>query len=218
MLSTHAQADRSGYKPRLSKHNNSAPYSKPNYNKYRRDNRYRHDLNYPRHGHYIDRLPFRRSPIRFRNHDYYYNRGIWYRPSGARFIISIPPIGIIVPTLPPHYATVWVRGMPYYYANDVYYTWRPNRNGYVVTQPPEEISQEEPPLIADELFIYPKIGQSEQQQADDRYSCHRWSVRQTRYDPTLPPENIAVSTLNHKREDYQRAMRACLEGKDYSVR
>lgn len=218
ILPTHVQADRDGYKPRHSNRDRSVQYSNSKYSKYRRDTRYRLDRSYPRHGHYIDRLPFRRPPIRFRNHDYYYQQGIWYRPSGIRFVISAPPIGIIVPTLPPFYATVWVSGIPYYYANDVYYTWRPNRNGYVVTQPPAEIIKEEPPLIADELFIYPKRRQSEQQQADDRYSCHRWSVNQTHYDPTLPSENIGITRLNHKREDYQRAMRACLEGKDYSVR
>ena len=185
---------------------------------YRRDTRYRLDRSYPRPGYHIDRLPVWRPPIHYRNTDYYFHGGVWYRPSGSRFVVVTPAIGIVVPTLPPFYATIWVSGIPYYYANDVYYAWRPDRNGYVVTAPPQNVNQPEPPLIADELFIYPMNGQNEQQQADDRYACHRWSVSQTNYDPSLSPENISTKSLNRKREDYQRAMRACLEGKGYSVR
>jgi hypothetical protein len=36
----------------------------------------------------------------------------------------------------------------------------------------------------DDMYIYPAQGQSEQQQADDKYQCHRWAVDQTQYDPT----------------------------------
>ncbi len=192
---------------------------KPNEKHYRFDTRFRHDRHYPRRGFITNRLPFRRPPIRFRNRDYFFQRGIWYRPSGSRFTVVIPPIGIVVPHLPSFYTTLWVGNTPYYYANNIYYTWQANRNGYVVTEPPRDlIQEEEPPLIADELYIYPKDGQNEEQQADDRYGCHRWSVSQTNYDPTLPAENISVSNLSRKREDYQRAMRACLEGRGYSVR
>lgn len=33
-------------------------------------------------------------------------------------------------------------------------------------------------------FIYPKAGQSEQQQSKDRYECHEWAVSQTGFDPS----------------------------------
>ncbi len=49
-----------------------------------------------------------------------------------------------------------VLGSCSYYANDVYYTWQPNLSGYVVTEPPKEISEEEQPLIADELLSIPR--------------------------------------------------------------
>ncbi len=218
ILSTHVQADFGGKNPRHSSRDYPSRRINSKHSKLRLDSRYRLNRSYPLHGNYIDRLPFHRPPIHFRNNDYFYQRGVWYRPSGSRFVIAVPPIGIIVPMLPPFYATVWARGIPYYYANDVYYTWRPSLNGYMVTEPPIEISEKEPTLIADELFIYPKKNQSKQQQADDRYSCHQWSVRQTDYDPTQAPENIAEINLNGKREDYRRAIKACLEGKDYSVR
>jgi hypothetical protein len=72
--------------------------------------------------------------------------------------------------------------------------------------------------VADEIFAYPKQGQSEEQQSEDRYTCHRWGVDQTGYDPTQPPESLSVDELSRKRQDYNRAMKTCLEGKNYSVR
>jgi len=218
LLSSYAEADRGSYNLRQSNRNHPFQRSNSKHSKFRRDTRFSHNRRYPRHGHFVDRLPFRRPPIRFRSTNYFFQQGAWYRSSGSRFVVAIPPLGIVIPTLPPFYSTIWARGIPYYYANDVYYTWRPNRNGYEVIEPPTEIREEEPPLVADELFIYPKKNQSKQRQADDRYSCHRWSVSQTQFDPSLSLENIEVANLNNKREDYQRAMRACLEGKDYSVR
>lgn len=38
--------------------------------------------------------------------------------------------------LPLAYAAYWYAGIPYYYANDLYYTWSPDYNGYVATDPP----------------------------------------------------------------------------------
>ena len=72
--------------------------------------------------------------------------------------------------------------------------------------------------LADEIFAYPKQGQSEEQQAEDRCACHLWGFDQTGYDPTQPPEYLPVDELSCKRQDYNRAMKTCLEGKNYSVR
>ncbi len=45
-------------------------------------------------------------------------------------------------------------------------------------------------------FVYPKAGQSEQQQSQDRYECHQWAVSQTGFDPsTAPPLNAAPPTV-----------------------
>jgi hypothetical protein len=38
--------------------------------------------------------------------------------------------------LPLAYATYWYGGLPYYYANDAYYTYSPEYSGYVATDPP----------------------------------------------------------------------------------
>lgn len=40
---------------------------------------------------------------------------------------------------------------------------------------------------AQSLMIYPASGQSPQQQQQDQYHCHSWSVQQSGYDPTNPP-------------------------------
>ena len=60
----------------------------------------------------------------------YWRGGFWpgafYGPGFAWFL----------PILPLAYATYWYGGIPYYYANDVYYTWNPTYDGYVATDPP----------------------------------------------------------------------------------
>ncbi|MBN1613474.1 MAG: hypothetical protein JW950_03315 [Deltaproteobacteria bacterium] len=179
-----------------------------------RDARHHHDRYYPARGQISRTLP--------RNHwvgvhggaRYYFSGGVWYRPSGARFVVSAPPIGLFVSFLPPYYTTIWAGGVPYYYANEVYYARRPG--GYVVVVPPEgEVIQTQ---RSDQLFIYPRQGQSEQQQADDRYECHRWALGQTGYDPTRPLGGVPEAQWAQKRADYRRAMSACLDARGYTVK
>ncbi len=185
---------------------------------YRYDDRYHHDRYYPRPGYIAPHIPSHYVRIVYHNVPYFYYSGIWYRSAGAQFQVIAPPIGIFVPILPPYYTTIWLAGVPYYYANDVYYAWRPQSNGYEVVQPPAGADTQQLPLVGDELFVYPKKGQTDAQVAEDRYQCHVWSRNQTQYDPTQPPTNLGAAEASRKREDYQRAMRACLEGRDYSVR
>ncbi len=40
------------------------------------------------------------------------------------------------------------------------------------------------PASAQDLFIYPAQGQSQQQLNQDRFECHNWAVGQTGFDPT----------------------------------
>jgi hypothetical protein len=42
------------------------------------------------------------------------------------------------------------------------------------------------PDSEDGIYIYPKDGQSPQQEATDRYECNRWAEGQTGFDPTRP--------------------------------
>jgi hypothetical protein len=207
------------------------------------DNRYHHNQYYLPRGHVIDVLPHAAVSVRFGGSPYYFHEGVWYRPFGARFTVIAPPFGLLVPFLPPFYTTLWVHGIPYYYANDVYYTWQPDERSYVVASPPNdsdvstsnvsaqaappsppgppESSPPEsspPPPSNDQLFIYPKNGQSEQQKATDRYECHSWAAKEAAYDPTLPSSAAPTPESGDKRDDYFRAMTACLEGRGYSVK
>ena len=99
------------------------------------------------------------APGRFARGGYYRGGGFY----GARF-------SWFLPILPALYATYWFGGIPYYYANDAYYTWNPGYNGYVATDPPvgsadsyddsaAAASDGAPPANAD-LYIYSKNGQT----------------------------------------------------------
>ena len=183
------------------------------------DNRYNHDRYYPDRGHYVPYIPRDRVVVHYRGAPYYFRGGAWYRPYGSRFVVIAPPIGIGIPFLPPFYTTVWLHGSPYYYADDTYYAWRPDRSAYVVTNPPAEAdSATTNGPGSDELFVYPKKGQSEQQQAEDRYECHSWAVQQTGFDATQSQGGVDSSQVAYKRADYQRAQGACLEARGYSVK
>jgi hypothetical protein len=177
-----------------------------------RDSRYRHDRSYPVRGRVFRELPRDRRVIVHGGSRFFFHGGIWYRPHGTQFIVALPPVGVFVPILPPYYSTIWVRGVPYYYANEVYYAHR--GSGYVVVEPPrEEVSEAPPP--AEQMFVYPRLGQGEKQQADDRYACHSWAVGETGFDPTQPQGG---GSADQKRADYQRAMGACLDGRGYTVK
>lgn len=80
--------------------------------------------------------------------------------------------------------------------------------------PPPNAPAPEPAMTSTELFMYPKTGQSAEQQGTDRYECHRWATDQTGFDPS----QASAGTTERKREDYLRAMTACLEGRGYSVK
>ena len=182
------------------------------------DSRYRHDRYYPKRGFVLRSLPRTSHEFIHNSRRYRFAAGIWYRHEGARFIVATPPFGLIIPFLPPYYTTVWIGNLPYYYANEVYYLRRDA--GYAVVAPPQDEALPTPPVAVEKFFIYPREGQSEKQQADDRYACHMWAVSQTTYDPTQPPTDATASpaSLKQKRDDHQRAMAACLEGRGYTVK
>jgi hypothetical protein len=182
------------------------------------DNRYNHNRSYPVRGYVSPALPRGYVNVRYRGAPYYFHRGIWYRPYGPRYIVVRPPIGVGIGYLPPFYTTVWFGGIPYYYADDTYYMWRAERREYVVTQPPAgEGEVRDRRAGSDELFVYPKNGQSEERQSTDRYECHAWAAGKTGFDPTRPLGNDD-DQLDSKRADYRRAQTACLEARGYSVK
>jgi hypothetical protein len=134
--------------------------------------------------------------------------------------VAPAPVGLFVPWLPPYFTTVWWNGIPYYYANDTYYVWDNVRQEYQVVAPPVgvEASGTTRAPASDQLFVYPKNGQSSEQQAKDLYECHRWAVDQSGFDPTVAGGGVAPEKAVDKRNDYFRARVSCLEGRGYSVK
>jgi hypothetical protein len=180
-----------------------------------------YNYSYPARGYATYHLPYGYQTVNYRGSSYYYHGGSWYRPYGPRFVVVAPPFGIGVGYLPPYYSTLWYGGSPYYYADSVYYSYRPERREYVVTEPPPEAPAPAPapaPAGSDEVFVYPREGQSEEQQSTDRYECHRWATERTGFDPTRPAGNVAETDMTSKRADYRRAEAACLDGRGYTVR
>jgi hypothetical protein len=161
----------------------------------------------------------------------YWHGGYWpyayYRPGWAWYY----------PVLPIGYATFWWGGVPYYYWNNLYYTWNPGYNGYVVTDPPPVGGSDESGAAAGDdpsavtaapaaapaqgfaggtgadLYVYPRNGQSDAQMSTDRYECHSWAVAQTGFDPTRGDQNGGGNAA-----DYRRAAIACLDARGYSAR
>ena len=145
-------------------------------------------------------------------------------------------------TIPFYYSRSWVEPRPYYYYNTgptvylnppVYVQSQPTylavapQPGNVITQMPSNGVTELgpanalPPVNAnagqassDQWFVYPSRGQSQQQQANDRYACNRWATNESGFDPDLRTHrNQETGPAN-----YGRAMSACLEGRGYAVR
>lgn len=183
------------------------------------DSRYNHNQSYPVRGQSLRTLPRDHRAVIHDHSRYYSSHGVWYRHGGRGYVVVAPPIGLFVPFLPLFYTTLWLNGIPYYYANETYYTETPG--GYVVAEPPQGDISQTPPTVDEntesKMFIYPRNGQSEKQQANDRYECHKWAVDQTSYDPTNI-SGIPADQIMQKRSDYQRAMAACLDSRGYTAK
>ncbi len=183
------------------------------------DGRYNHGRYYPPVGTMSRSLPGEYRPY-YRGQDrYYFNGGIWYAPRGPGFVVVRPPSGLVISVLPPYYSTVWFGGNPYYYADNVYYTWQPDQNGYAVVDPPPDADTPAPPPETgqEDLIIYPKNGQTKQQQSADQYECHNWARGQTGFDPSQGPGGGVQGDAEASRNNYNRAMSACLQGRGYQV-
>jgi hypothetical protein len=58
---------------------------------------------------------------------------------------------------------------------------------------------------AAQIFMYPKNGQSAEQQATDKAECQQWAAHE-------------AGQVAQNGSDFQRAMIACVEGRGYSAR
>ena len=170
-----------------------------------------HGPGYGHPPHYVNTLPVGYHSHYWNGNPYYYGGGHWYRPYGSTYVVVGAPYGLFVGSLP-YYSSFWYGSTRYYYSDGAYYNYDAARSGYVVAPSPYGDDSSGEAASVDDMYIYPAQGQSEQQQADDKYQCHRWAVDQTGYDPTSSEFDA------QRREDYVRAMTACLTGRGYSVR
>jgi hypothetical protein len=130
-------------------------------------------------------------------------------------VVIAPPPGLVISVLPPYYSTVWFGGVPYYYADNVYYTAQPDQGGYAVVDPPDNADAPSPPPAdapQDDLMIYPKNGQTKEQQAADQFECHNWAKGQTGFDPTQPGGGVSSNA------DAARCPRVCRGAVTKSIR
>jgi len=177
------------------------------------DGRHHNDHYYPAPGGFAPVLPRGAVGIHYRNDQFFFQGGVWYRPYGERFRVVVPPVGIVVSLLPPTYVTLRVGGLPYYYANGVYYTAAVSGPGYVVVAPPADAvavtavpvpAAPAPTPAKPDPIIYPRNGQSAQQQEADRQECNRWATAQ--------PSAMADASV------FNRAVEACMDGRGYTMR
>jgi len=187
------------------------------------DTRYGRHVYYPSRCVYVRDLPRDRVVVSGPRGRFWYSGDAWYSYGPRGYVVVGAPVGFFVPVLPPFYSTLWVAGVPYYYANDTYYVWRDSSQQYEVVDAPDDsaVSTQAPappPSPNDDVFIYPKNGQSEEDQSRDKYECHKWAQNQSGFDPTQPSGGVPPEQANDKRTAYQRAITACLEGRGYSVK
>jgi hypothetical protein len=122
-------------------------------------------------------------------------------------------LGLYFATLPYYYSTYWYGGVPYYYADNTYFVWNSAAGQYRTVAPPSG-APDQAGQGWSELVVYPKKGQSKDQQVTDRYECYRWAVSQLGYDPTT----AGGGTVRRDLTDYNRAQAACLEARGYIVK
>lgn len=79
---------------------------------------------------------------------YNYHDGRFYRPSwfGFEFLLSTPPFGAIVMSLPLGHHAVVIGSAQYYYYNNVYY--KPCPSGYIVVPQPVVVASPAPVVFA----------------------------------------------------------------------
>lgn len=131
-------------------------------------------------------------------------------------------LGIYLPLLPWYSVTYWSDAMPYYGVDNLYYVWDGDAGVYQAVTPPADLSptpaQGAPasgsePAVSSQLYAYPRAGQSEAQQQQDKAECQHWAEAQTGFDPTG-----TIPTPWTTLQAYLRADASCLEARYYSVR
>jgi len=190
---------------------------------------YRHYETYRYHSHYLAPIRYHYHPLNFRvsvlpkyhtslivfGLPYFYYEGIFYQSHLSGYIVVRAPIGAHVRVLPRGFIAFSIGLFTYYYVNDIYYRWDDDHVRYVVVDKPEGADLAIDEATEGRLFSYPNKGQTEEQQTKDRYECHSWAVSESQVDPTMD-EDAELSQQD--KDNYKRAISACLQGRGYTVK
>lgn len=87
----------------------------------------------------------RGASISFRGTRYFVSEGQWFEQKGRRLVAIEPPAGVLVRDLPKGHSMHWIGGVPYFYADGLYYVWREGSRRYEILQSPPTAEQP-PPL------------------------------------------------------------------------
>lgn len=74
--------------------------------------------------------------IAYRGLNYFYYSGIYYKKSGAKYVIARAPIGIRVSMLPRKHVEFVIKGRKYFYYYGTYYVKVDSSNEYETVSPP----------------------------------------------------------------------------------
>src|SRR5450631_172937 len=133
--------------------------------------------------------------------DQRYNHGRYY-----------PPMGTVRPTLPGEYRPYYRGRDRYYFNGGVWYA--PRGPGFVVVRPPAGLMISVLPPYYSTVWI----GGSPYYYADNVY--YTWRPDQNGYAVVDPPElggGVQSADVDRIRNNYDRAMSACLQGRGYQV-
>jgi hypothetical protein len=83
------------------------------------------------------------ASIKYRGTQYVVTDGQWYERRGRDLVAVTPPSGVLVRDLPKGHTMRWIGGVPYFYADGLYYVWREGSRRYEILQSPP--SEEESP-------------------------------------------------------------------------
>ena len=164
-------------------------------------------------GHHVSVLPHLHTRLFVGGLPFFYFSGIFYERSGSNYIVVNAPIGAVVTTLPTGFIGFSSGPSTYYYVNDTYYNWNEPRQVYIVVNKPDGAEQAIEEATEGRLVIYPNDNQDAEQQAKDRYQCHRWATTESGIDPTEED----VTHNSEEKSVYRRAISACMTGRDYTV-
>ena len=206
-----------------------------------RDLNHGHDHVYPDRGSVLRDLPHGAVTVNYAGLSYQFADGVWFEPRGPAYLVVEPPIGLVVPTLPPFMTALNTGSETILYGNDTYYRARPDIGGYeVVNDPADSAPQSASMAGAATVAAAPVVVAAAAQpsatpaltppppaaapppvasvknaddQARDQYECYRFAVSQTGFDPMRVNSAQAAA----QQGNYERARSVCLSARGYSA-